>query len=187
MIFFQRLVFVFFFWRWCREDARRDAQGKQLLTQELKQLAFCTATGKHLAIFDVTASAYQLDGDDKEQFVPNVRQFLGHGRFKDVSEWVILFRLLPGLGKRFSFGKEKKAVLRFWVWTVIFFTFRDSDFNPVPPPVRAYGCLCVQFGEAKWAMGLSRRTILWLVFHMERGVSSVQFWSRLFAALRLLV
>ena len=72
-------------------------------------MAFCTATGKHLAIFDVTASAYQLDGDDKEQFVPNVRQFLGHDRFKDVSEWVILFRLLPGLGKRFSFGKEKKS------------------------------------------------------------------------------
>ena len=46
------------------------------------------ATGKHSAIFDVTASAYQLDGDGKEQFVPNVRQFLTQDKVKDVSVYM---------------------------------------------------------------------------------------------------
>ena len=51
----------------------------------MKELAYRTASGKHSAIFEATVSAYQLDGTDREQFVPSIRELIAEGRIKDVS------------------------------------------------------------------------------------------------------
>ena len=54
-------------------------------------MAFCMSTGKHTTIFDAAALAFQLDdGNDKEQFVSSIRQFLVQDRLKDVSNLVMM-------------------------------------------------------------------------------------------------
>ncbi|XP_070176617.1 exonuclease mut-7 homolog isoform X2 [Littorina saxatilis] len=92
------------FAKWCREDPRREKQGQQLLTAELKMAAFKAATGKHTAIFDAASSAFQLDGSNKEQFVESIRQFIASDRLKDACI------VIGQLGLQSHFTKEEVLV-----------------------------------------------------------------------------
>ncbi|KAL8608208.1 hypothetical protein ACOMHN_016663 [Nucella lapillus] len=72
------------FAKWCKRDPRREEQGKQLLTKDLKRLAFRAATGIHTAIFEAAADTFHLDDDaDKEQFLEDVRRLVDKNQMKE--------------------------------------------------------------------------------------------------------
>ena len=74
-------------------------------------MAFCMSTGKHTTIFDATALAFQLDdGNDKEQFVSSIRQFLAQDRLKDVSS-LLMMMIMSGVAltrKNYVFYAKKE-------------------------------------------------------------------------------
>ncbi|XP_076454883.1 exonuclease mut-7 homolog [Babylonia areolata] len=83
------------FAKWCKEDASREEQGRQLLTKELKQMAFRSATGKHMAIFGAVVSAFQLDAEDREQFLDDVRRMVDMGWMNDACQMISRLGLQP--------------------------------------------------------------------------------------------